>query len=382
MSEYSADNIIVLSFRESIRKRPGMYIGSVDSKGFSVLFDGILSELLATIRTPDHLMTVELEKDGKILISGKFKTNASKLEEALDSTEFPMYSDSGMIHLNLLCHFMQQVELTSNFQDRSSSTLFKDGEVVSRTGQHQERADGFSLRFNLDFSVLPIRPDFDILADSIRRIAMLNPPIEILFRDLRTKWTLQQYFHFPKGVHDLLEKLTNEPNFEGEHLLFHETIGEHTYRIGLYFSFHHWRRKSEMHCFCNDTEVPDPGSLHTGIKSGILKGMRTWLRQHEINPKGLLKTRDLDQNLVITAAVRCPNPILHRSPHYKLVMPEVQKEVSALVADHLLAFFQSDPNIACRIFTQYGCAMLPESCQDALPQSSAPGTFEVEPNYI
>ena len=67
---YDADSITVLEGLEAVRKRPGMYIGSVSTKGLNHLIyeivDNAVDEHLAGFCTEIH---VTLEKDGSVTIS-------------------------------------------------------------------------------------------------------------------------------------------------------------------------------------------------------------------------------------------------------------------------------------------------------------------------
>ena len=70
MSNYTADNIQVLSFLEHVRKRPGMYIGSVDSEGLFFLFDSALcwavdsGNKLVTVKFDDSVITISHDGEG------------------------------------------------------------------------------------------------------------------------------------------------------------------------------------------------------------------------------------------------------------------------------------------------------------------------------
>ena len=67
--QYNADSITVLEGLEAVRKRPGMYIGGVGSKGLNHLIyeivDNAVDEHLAGFCTQ---ITVRLEKDGSCTV--------------------------------------------------------------------------------------------------------------------------------------------------------------------------------------------------------------------------------------------------------------------------------------------------------------------------
>jgi DNA gyrase/topoisomerase IV subunit B len=345
-----------------------MYLGSLDAWGVCNLAEGVLSELLVHLGSHDILLTIEIGEDDGILIGGSCEAPLDLVGRSL--TEY--WLQRSELFLPILSSVAKRVVFSKVHQNLKSTWCIEDGDVLPEAAEPCDSANGFSLCFLPDREILPVPADFELMAEAFRRIALLNPGIEILFRDLRTRLPLQQYFHFPNGVFDLFQAILTRENIIGAQLLIHESVGDHQYRIAIGFGLGKWGLTSMSRRFCNDIELRQPGSLFAGIKKGILKAMRDYLRSAGFDPKGVFSMRDLESNLLVAAAIRCPDPEFRGATRTRLGMPEVEKVAKTLTSRRLVDFFQSDLNTTQKIFEKFGWDMLPGAVRDSsLPSGSA-----------
>lgn len=167
-------------FENSVRKRPGMYIGEVSALG---LLNGLIIDCIELCKTDQ--ITFE------IVISGE--------------NDFTL----GLTSQHDLSFFIQQLT------DKSTDSLHcfpKVLNVLSETFEiitpgHSKTEIVFSLDKTI-FSNTSI--DYLNLSDKMLQITLLNRRCEIITIDKRQKYLNQNYYHFPQGVFYLFDRATTE----------------------------------------------------------------------------------------------------------------------------------------------------------------------------
>lgn len=243
---YSADDFTALEGLEAVRKRPGMYIGSTDSKGLVHLhheiFDnsvdegtaGYCSRIEVTI-FPDN--SVQISDNGRgIPVDKNSKTGKSGVLMAYTMLHAggkfggSGYGASGGLHgvgAAVTNALSERVDVTVyrdgkeyklgfhrgtpvTFQGEGPEAPYKPATDVAETGTAPKNHTGTTVRFWPDKGLfLPdARMDRQVIVERARKTAFLVPNLAIQVRDLREETPFEETFQFEGGVRDMVDFLT------------------------------------------------------------------------------------------------------------------------------------------------------------------------------
>jgi DNA gyrase subunit B len=243
---YTANDFTALEGLEAVRKRPGMYIGSTDSKGLVHLhheiFDNSVDEA-----TAGHCTRIEvtLHPDGSVQVSDNgrgiptdinTKTGLTGIELALTKLHAggkfggSGYAASGGLHgvgAAVVNALSERVDVTVHRDGHTHEMSFHRGTVgvfagpgidapftakpgIRKTGTAPKNRQGTVVRFWPDKSLfLPdAAMDRDVIIERARKTAFLVPNLAIEVRDLRAETPFEETFQFTGGVKDMVDYLT------------------------------------------------------------------------------------------------------------------------------------------------------------------------------
>ncbi len=244
-SAYTARNLSVLEGLEAVRKRPGMYIGSTDSRGLMhcvwEIIDNSVDEALASHATridvlvhPDH--SVEVRDDGRgIPVDVEPKTGLSGVEVVMTRLHAGgkfgggSYAASGGLHgvgasvVNALSsrldvevdrdgrtHLMSfRRGAPGTFDGDGPSAPFTPGGGLRLGGKVKRGVTGTRVRFWADRQVFLREAAVSIeeLHDRARQTAFLVPGLTLVVRDERTGEVEEETFRFDGGISEFCEYL-------------------------------------------------------------------------------------------------------------------------------------------------------------------------------
>ncbi len=276
--EYSARHLQVLEGLEAVRKRPGMYIGSTDSRGLMhclwEIIDNGIDEALEGFAT--HI-TVTLYADGSVEVTddGRGVPVDTVPGVGLSGVEVVYtrlhaggkfgggsYSASGGLHgvgasvVNALSARMDvkvrrggkiyQMQFKrgepGRFQDgaqpspEASFEAFTHGSELDIVGKVAKKNTGTSVRYWADPQIFLAEAEFsyDLLTERVRQSAFLVPGLTITIRDERglagtpgENGSHEEVFHYEGGVVDFADYLATDPALTATmHLTGSETFTE------------------------------------------------------------------------------------------------------------------------------------------------------------
>jgi DNA gyrase/topoisomerase IV subunit B len=240
--DYSKSSIKTLTFREAVRKRPAMYVGTVGAAGGFMLMKNIAREILDVY--PETELKIFIEKGDEIKISFLIKNN--ELSELFSFLGDPPLSKD---KLYMLSYIKVTTALSDNFQltvkaeKEIVSRTYKEGvEIVPRKEMNSSDAEYVDVEFKFSFPMLESEfleysDEKHSLAisfssdDSWRFIQYLNqlacifPTVKISIEDDRLEAPTKLFIYRPNGLVDLLAGNSIQPAyFTNEHgFCFHFT---------------------------------------------------------------------------------------------------------------------------------------------------------------
>ena len=360
---YDASSITVLEGLEAVRKRPGMYIGSVSTKGLNHLIyeivDNAVDEHLAGYCSK---ITVILEKDGSATVSDNGRGIPVGIHEKGISAERLVfttlhaggkfdnnaYKTSGGLHgvgssvVNALSkHLTVRVKDGKNvyedtYEYGNPTTELVNGllPVVGRT-----RETGTTISFLPDDTIFDkTRFKEDDIKSRLHETAYLNPALTIHFEDCRGTEPEILDYHEPEGIVGFIkdmnkscEAVTDVISFQGE------SDGISVEGAFQYINEFH----ENVLGFCNNIYNAEGGTHLTGFKTQFTTIINSYAR--ELN---ILKEKDQNftgpdvrNGMTAVISIKHPDPRFEGQTKTKLDNQDAAKVVAKVVGEELTRFF-------------------------------------------
>jgi len=361
---YSAEDIQILGTRDAIRKRPGMYIGSTDSRGlhhiaYEIIDNGVDESLAGfcdhikvTINT-DNSMTVEDNGRG-IPVDIHPKYGKPALEIVLTTLhaggkfEGKVYKVSGGLHgvgmsvVNSLSAWLE-VEVK-----RDGHVYFQRYENGLPTGNIKETGKttetGTKITFLPDKLIFGDETfDFEVLAERLREIAFLNKGLTIEFRDARTG--RGETFLYPNGIIEFINYINENKAGIGKIFYFETEKSE----AGLEFAMQYNGGYSEnVYAFVNSINTIEGGTHISGFRSALTKVLNDFARSRGYikNGEEQISGDDSREGLAAIINLKLKEPQFEGQTKTRLGNSEVRGIVESIVSEKLSAFLLENPDTA------------------------------------
>ncbi len=363
---YNEDAIQVLEGLEAVRKRPGMYIGSTDSRGLHHLVyeivDNSVDEALAGHGTQIDVVihkdnSLSVKDHGRGMPTGMHKMGKPTPEIILTvlhaGGKFGQggYKTSGGLHgvgasvVNALSEWLT-VEI--HREGTIYKQRFEDGgkavtslEIVGKT-----RRTGTTIHFKPDPTIFSTTNfNFDTLCERLRESAFLLKGLKITIKDERHD-TFEE-FYYENGIEAFVSYLNEEK--EALHpVVFFDGLQN---KIEVEFSFQFNDGYSEtMLSFVNNVRTKDGGTHEVGAKTALTRAFNEYARKVSLlkEKDKNLDGADIREGLAAIVSVRIPEELLQFEGQTKgkLGTSEARSAVDSVVSDQLAYFLEENPDIA------------------------------------
>lgn len=366
LSSYNEDDIQVLEGLEAVRKRPGMYIGSTDSRGLHHLVyeivDNAVDEALAGFG--NHII-VKLHEDQSISVrdfgrgmpTGMHKTGKPTPEVIFTvlhaGGKFGQggYKTSGGLHgvgssvVNALSSFL---EVTIYREGTKYQMRFENGGTPVTTLEQlgKTKETGTLVHFKPDPTIFSVtKYNFDTLAERLRESAFLLKGLKIELIDENTE--KHEVYHYENGIEAFVAYLNDEKD-----VLHPVKYVEGTQdQIEVEFAFQYNDGYSEtILSFVNNVRTRDGGTHETGAKAALTRAFNEYARK-----VGLLKEKDknlegsdIREGLAAIVSVRIPEGLLQFEGQTKgkLGTSEARSAVDQVVSTQLMYMLEENAELS------------------------------------
>ncbi len=366
--EYNAEQIQVLEGLEAVRKRPGMYIGSVSIRGLHHLVyeivDNCVDEALAGYCTHIHIIIekgniISVEDDGRgIPVDIHPKTHISAAETVYTVLHAggkfggdSGYKVSGGLHgvgASVVNALSEWAEVTIQRDGGIYQMKFQRGKTVEKlTEVGKSKKTGTKVRFLADSTIFEtLSYDFDTLEERFREIAFLNKGLHIVIEDQRDDENLRKSeFCFEGGLNSFVEFLNK--NKEKIHPLpiYIEKDGEVPVEIAIQYTTAY---SENIYTFVNNINTIEGGTHLEGFKRGVTKVFNDYARNHNIlkDKDGNLQGEDIREGMTAVISVKVKEPQFEGQTKTKLGNSNVTGIVQSMVVEALTPFLEENPSVA------------------------------------
>ena len=362
-TQYDADSITVLEGLEAVRKRPGMYIGSVGTKGLNHLIyeivDNSVDEHLVgacsqirvtleadgscTVRDNGRGIPVEMHKKGmaaeRIVLStlhagGKFDNNAYKTSGGLHGVGSSVVN---ALSAHLEVNVYKNGQIHHDAYERGIPTVeLIDGllPVVGKT-----RETGTEINFLPDPEIFEkTRFKADWLKSRLHETAYLNPKLTILYENKRAGEAEKVTYSEPDGIVAYVRELNSTKTPIHDPIYFKGVSDQIEVEVAFQFvdAF-----EENVLGFCNNIFTQEGGTHLAGFKTRFTQMINSYAKE-----LGILKEKDTKftgpdtrNGMTAVVAVKHPDPIFEGQTKTKLASADATKAVFSVTGDELQLYF-------------------------------------------
>ena len=380
--EYDASSIQVLEGLEAVRKRPGMYIGSTESRGLHHLVweivDNAIDEALAgyckhieVIVGKDNSITVKDDGRG-IPVDIHPKTGKSTVETVYTVLHAGGkfggggYKVSGGLHgvgasvVNALSDWLEvRVYKNGNVYYQRFSKGGHPEDQLKIIDKCDEDRTGTTVHFLPDDQIFTETTtyDYDILKTRLRELAFLNKGLRISLYDERVD-DKKDSFYYEGGIIEYIQMLnsTKKP--------IHDTVvyvedhreakvgkgeGEVTYDIELEVALQYNETyNSSIYSFVNNIITPEGGTHEDGVRNALTRILNNYARNNNIlkEKDDNLSGDDVKEGLSMIISIKHPNPQFEGQTKTKLGNAEARKVANDIFSEAFERFLMENPDQA------------------------------------
>ena len=368
-NEYNDSSIQVLEGLEAVRKRPGMYIGSTDSRGLHHLvyeivdnavdeaLSGYGSEIDVTIHEDNSITVAD---SGRGMPVGMHASGIPTVEVIFTvlhaGGKFGQggYKTSGGLHgvgasvVNALSKWLtvtivrDGVEYQQKFKNggKPDGTLKKIGKT--------KKANGTTVHFLPDDTIFSTTKfSYEILAERLRESAFLLKGVKISLSDLRGEEPVKEIFHYEEGIKEFVDYLNEEKDtltpvvyFSGE---------KEDIEVEVAYQYNDGYSENVL-SFVNNVRTKDGGTHEAGMKAAMTKSYNEYARK-----VGLLKERDKNlegsdfrEGLAAVLSIRVPENLLQfeGQTKEKLGTPVARTVVDNVISEQMGFYLQENSEMS------------------------------------
>ena len=371
--KYDGSEIVVLKGLEAVRKRPGMYIGSVGSRGlhhliWEILDNGIDEHLAGFCDEID----ITMQKDGGMCIQdhGRGVPVDMHPTEHIPTVRVvytilhaggkfgnSVYKVSGGLHgvgasvVNALSERMY-VEVKRDgriYRDEYVNggnpvpELDKNG-LLPVAGKCNKSDTGTKVVFYPDRTIFEsVEFKADIIVKKLRETAYLNKGLKLNFSDMNTGF--KQTFCENEGIKSFVAYLSREVNkIHNEPVYVEGKSGNIEVEVAFQYNDGF---SEQINAFCNCINVVDGGTLVTGFKSGLTRVMNQYARE-----LGILKDKDdnfdgkdIRNGLIAIVSIKHPDPQFEGQTKTKLGNNDAKSAVEDVFVSEVTRYFDKNVEI-------------------------------------
>lgn len=329
--------ITAITPSEHMRRRPAMYIGSTDKKGFAYMLENVLVDFTDLYKTDNFLCSIVFHKQYmKLELTGSLSTILT------EKTLGPMSNSYGYLYITALAYLSSRFEASLGH----TTLVFVNGMLADEPPvfRHNHTAT-ISFVFKPDDTIFktPVQ-DFEWLSQTLRQFAMLNRNMQLLIKDIRRPYHSQSYFYYPDGIVQLFEKNISEKHSGNLFKLqVEQTTGSYTYQLCIGFNRALW--KNETLSFANHIHTYCGGSLEDGVLQGIIKALKQYVSRFTGRRYSFTRS-SVKQGLTQVLAVRGTNLEYAGCTKAELAVPLIKTEARNLVYNAVLTHLNQHPQHA------------------------------------
>lgn len=365
---YDESSIVILEGLDAVRKRPGMYIGSTDTRGLHHLVweivDNAIDEALNGYGNEIHItlnadQSVSVEDHGRGMPVGKHASGKSALEVIFTVlhaggkfTSQGGYQSAGGLHgvgASVVNALSSWCEVTVYDGKNKWSMRFEDGgkKIGKLVNLGKTNRTGSTVTFLPDAKIFKnIHFSFTKISERAQEDAFLLKGLKMVVTDNR-KEKRENVYQYENGLQAFIEEINADHEGMHDPISFSgETLG---IKIAGCFQYTDDYQEN-IFSFTNMVRTRDGGSHEVGAKQAFTKVFNEYARKN-----GFLKEKekgfdgnDVREGLSLVINLTVPEELLQfeGQTKEKLGTPEAKNATDAIISEHLRYFLEENKEVA------------------------------------
>jgi DNA gyrase subunit B len=364
---YGAEQIQVLEGLEAVRKRPGMYIGSVSVRGLHHLVyeivDNSVDEALAgyckniqvTIE-PGNIICVEDDGRG-IPVETHAKTGISAAETVYTKLHAggkfggdSGYKVSGGLHgvgASVVNALSTWTEVTIQRDGGIYQMKFEKGKTVEKLKRiGDSNKTGTKVRFFADGTIFEtLEYEYEVLENRFREMAFLTKGLRITIEDKREEPSKKADFCFEGGLNSFVEYLNKNKEKIHPKPIYMEKDGEVPVEIAIQYTSAY---SENIYSFVNNINTIEGGTHLEGFKRSLTKVFNDYAKEKNIlkEKDSNLLGEDIREGITAVISIKVKEPQFEGQTKTKLGNSDVTGVVTSMMNEALASYLEENPAVA------------------------------------
>ncbi len=341
--KYAKKNVQKLTWPEIIRKRPGMYIGRINNRGFIEIIKNILTETFTATSTKHGFIDFLGDYSARISFNN-LKRPISDDWMIIDKISAPFSSYYPVLNalstsFRLRCFDAEGKEVLHQY--------FEKGELQLGEIQHQEiTCERFQIEFQLDESIWgeKLHWNYDYIMQELRDLAFLHRAATLHITYPYQTDTCKLIYHFPNGLNDKIasEKLKGLGGCYFDTYFAEEIDG---FFLEVAFAFRDYAVDGAfLQSYVNDKCTTEHGTHVDGLLKGLTYGVMQYFQKHNLTQQYKISEKGMREHLIAAINIRIKEAVFSGCVKNKLANAEIIEPIANFVAE--LFFEQIEANEA------------------------------------
>ncbi|MEE1043385.1 MAG: DNA gyrase subunit B, partial [Clostridia bacterium] len=366
-NNYGASQIQVLEGLEAVRKRPGMYIGSTDSRGLHHLVyeivDNAIDEALAgycdeiyVSINGDNSITV-IDNGRGIPVGIQAQTGKPAVEVVFTVLHAGGKFGGGGYKVSGGLHGVG-ASVVNALSEFTEVEVYKDGKIHRQRYERGPAAtelavvgdtdkNGTKITFKPDYQIFEtLEFEYDILYKRLKEQAFLNAGIKIILEDKRAESEKKSELIFEGGIKEYVQDINKNKESLHEEIIY--VSGEKDGAMAEIAMQYNDGYSENIVSFCNNIHTTEGGTHETGFKTSLTRVINDYARKYKMLKENddNLKGEDTREGLSCVISVKVEEAQFEGQTKTKLGNSEVRGLVEGIIGEKLEQFMEENPATA------------------------------------
>jgi DNA gyrase subunit B len=328
-----------LKIIEHIRKRPAMYVGSMNFHGVKTMLGYFIEDILDVSNSKIDI-NIEIKSNNSIAVIIENIDATLLLESVNYLTEENNYKS---LALPVIIALSKKVNLKITNNSTFISLTSSNGNFLINTKKITPKTNTIEIEFQIDKSFFKeTELNYEALNQFLKKYAFLNSNCRMISIDSRKNIQQTILFDYPKGLSQQLDLILAQQQFVHSFFRLDLLTKLDNYEYQICFSYQNlWDCKTTIQTFANYDELIYGGSLEKGILDGLFLALKQIANKMKIK----FDKRKLKEQLILLAVIKGDNIYFCGPTKTKIDFPKVRKNVKQFVCDKTLKYLSENEQI-------------------------------------